>query len=602
MALAAVDGTDPAEAFARTLTQVNGFLDVVGEVEMLDDVLGAVVRGICRCTTWSMSSIMQLDPERRFSRLVCEHNPLRVDAKGGLDEWRLATSPALAVAQRNSPVVIADAQAARDMPDYREDAGRWGYRTVVILPLACRSEEGQAMVLSVQSVDVVEVVEADLQLLSTFARLSSMAIDKAQALAREREVSRRLSRVADARADLTMRIAADEGPPAIVSRIAELVGRAVILYDQTSAAPVLATADGQARHLNGAVAARIAKEFHERDPDGSCEEIAFSLPDPDLSLSPFARARAFPLSVGRFRAGGLIVACGREDPPKPSGEAHLREARFAAAVLLVKSVAAFRVHQETLSDLLSTVFSGNWRNADTLVARATMLGLDLTAPHVIFGIPRAAAGEAEIRHEHHTLARTCERLGRAAAIVQEGPLHLVVIPVSQGQEASIDIWAGQVRKALVPHWGARATVIVSRVCADLADYANARREIEDTVKLAEAFDRTGVLETSTFGGTGLLLSCSSKERIAGFVRGTLDPILRADGSDDGWTLKTICCFLAHGCRYPAAAAAMRVHVTTMRYRIDRIETRFGIDFADADTRFELDLALRLHHFIDTPKR
>jgi DNA-binding PucR family transcriptional regulator len=46
-------------------------------------------------------------------------------------------------------------------------------------------------------------------------------------------------------------------------------------------------------------------------------------------------------------------------------------------------------------------------------------------------------------------------------------------------------------------------------------------------------------------------------------------------------------------RLQRCADAMGIHVTTLRYRLERVRELFGIDLDDADQRFTLQLALRI---------
>ena len=55
---------------------------------------------------------------------------------------------------------------------------------------------------------------------------------------------------------------------------------------------------------------------------------------------------------------------------------------------------------------------------------------------------------------------------------------------------------------------------------------------------------------------------------------------------------TLATFVAHDRRYADAAAAMHVHVNTVRYRIDRLPSMFGLDLSDPATF--LWVAVQLH--------
>ncbi len=85
---------------------------------------------------------------------------------------------------------------------------------------------------------------------------------------------------------------------------------------------------------------------------------------------------------------------------------------------------------------------------------------------------------------------------------------------------------------------------------------------------------------------------------------TGDPAARAQFLDDffaplrkrknGRELATALLTLArHGFRFRQAAEALAIHPNTLRYRLDRVSEALGIDLADADVQFRVQLAARL---------
>jgi len=581
------------------LAQLNSLLLTVNRTGNLAEVLKHVVESICRHSEWTMSSIMRLDPELQLSHLVCENNPLRSASDPLSDRWPLDTSPVARVVQRAVPLVIADAQQAKNIPEYQQDARLWGYHTVVILPLTCRFEDRQAMVLSVQSVDRVAVDELELRFLSAFAQIASVAIEKAQSLQKERDVARRLSESARARSGLMSLILSDAEPDQVIAEIAELLNTPVIFYDQTETTPVLAVAGQRVRRLPATAAGVFAREFRKTESHTVPDAIPMHLPE--LGVAAFERAIAYPLYVGTLFAGGLIIGSDEEEGTDAIDELNLQEAKFVAAMLLMKSLAQFRAMHETLSDLFLTIFSGNWRTEQALIARGHELGVDFLAPQMFFGISGVADTDAGQHAEHQLLSRTCQRLGISAPIIRDGPVYLIMAKLSNPSAPPTDVWAQQLLSAMKPVWGEGATLVVSRVCRTLKDYANARREIDEALNMSQAFGRTGLIRASDFGGYGLLLSSSGHGRIEAFIESTLGALEAHDAGKGSDTVETVKSYIDSGCRFQSSADQLGIHVTTLRYRIERIQDLFGLDFTNADTRFDFDLALRLREFRSSPK-
>ncbi len=541
---------------------------------------------------------MRLDPHSQLSHLICENNPLRAAQDSLSDRWPLDTSPVTAVAQRGAPLVIPDAQQARDFPQYQQDAHLWGYRTVVILPLSCRYDGQQAMVLSVQSVDQTNVDELELNFLSAFSQIASAAIERAQSLQKERDLARRLSAAAQARADLVSLILSDASPGEVASEISSLLKSPLIFYDQSQASPILATDGGRTKELSSAQSVVIATQFRGIDPSGAPEQFSMHLPE--IEAGAFQSATAYPLRVGSLFAGALII--GSEDGANLDviDELNLQEAKFVSAILLMKSLTKFQAVHETASDLLLTIFDGNWRNREALIARGQALGMDLSSPQVFFGIQGFADTDIGKHAEHQALSRTCKRLGISAPIIRDGEIYLIMARLSNTTRPSTDLWANQLLTTMKPLWGKYAGVVISRVCETLEDHANARREIDEALKLSQTFQRFGLIRVTDFGSYGVLLTASGHTRIEAFIERILNPLAAYDEQKRAEALRTIKCYIDNGCKFQPSAEQLGVHVTTLRYRIERIQDIFDIDFSDADTRFDFDLALRLRQFASYP--
>jgi len=62
-------------------------------------------------------------------------------------------------------------------------------------------------------------------------------------------------------------------------------------------------------------------------------------------------------------------------------------------------------------------------------------------------------------------------------------------------------------------------------------------------------------------------------------------------------VETLAAYLECGCRSQVCADALELHVTTLRYRLARIEELFGIEIDTRERRFSLELAIRLNAMI-----
>ena len=78
----------------------------------------------------------------------------------------------------------------------------------------------------------------------------------------------------------------------------------------------------------------------------------------------------------------------------------------------------------------------------------------------------------------------------------------------------------------------------------------------------------------------------------------LSPILKYDRGHHTRLEETLTSYLRSGGRPTACAAALDIHVSTLLYRMKRIEKLLMVDLRDPDTRFTLELALSLRALLD----
>ena len=124
-----------------------------------------------------------------------------------------------------------------------------------------------------------------------------------------------------------------------------------------------------------------------------------------------------------------------------------------------------------------------------------------------------------------------------------------------------------------------------------ASYAEARKALQVIRALGQ---RNTVLPFERVGVYQVLLSEDRPDGILDFARPLLQPLMEYDRRRNTALVPTLEAFLESGCNVQQAARMLYVHVTTIRYRLERIEGVLGISLSDAETRLNLHLALKVH--------
>jgi DNA-binding PucR family transcriptional regulator len=111
-----------------------------------------------------------------------------------------------------------------------------------------------------------------------------------------------------------------------------------------------------------------------------------------------------------------------------------------------------------------------------------------------------------------------------------------------------------------------------------------------------------VPDVAVYGETGLselLVQHGNAEHLVAFARRVLGPLIE-DSRFGGELIETLQAYLAAGGSPRHAAESMYLHPSTIKYRMRIIRELIGPELLDDhESRFELELALRVHRTLTT---
>jgi len=299
--------------------------------------------------------------------------------------------------------------------------------------------------------------------------------------------------------------------------------------------------------------------------------------------------------------GALEVTC--EEPFTAAATALVEDAARLVALELLRERAALetelRLNSEFLDELLDRTAGAD---ADELGRRAALLGLDPAMPAIVVSIGAHGAGGAgangsgpalEERSRRAIAAQAAERF--PGALVCHRPDEVALIaPVASTGSAGV---AEEVR-ALLREAGRGVPGLAAgfgRVASRLRDCAASYAEASTGRALAAARPEPGAaLGPSDLGVYAILAHEETRDTLQSVVRGMLGPLLEADEKAQSDYVKTLSTFLANDRHFERTAQELHVHVNTLRYRLGKIQDISGVDLHDVNSRFLLELALRIH--------
>jgi DNA-binding PucR family transcriptional regulator len=305
-----------------------------------------------------------------------------------------------------------------------------------------------------------------------------------------------------------------------------------------------------------------------------------------------------------IREGGRLVAIASPgpdvlgvlaivDPAGTSGERERIALEHAATVLAMELARLRSLAEAELRlrrDLVEELLSGT--DEDSALARAQALGHDLERRHrVVVTEGRGRTQDEELFF--HAVRRAARSCGIGAMLVARGGAVVAL--------TDADIPWERFRSAVLTELGGgRCRVGVGGWCERPRDFPRSYREAQRALKMqrgARAEDRATCYDD--LGVYRILCEVEDSTAVEVFAREWLGPLLAYDARKGSELVTTLSTYLECGGAYDATAAALSVHRSTLKYRLQRIREISGHDLADPTTNFNLQLATRAWHTLQT---
>jgi len=421
--------------------------------------------------------------------------------------------------------------------------------------------------------------QASLDLLSAFAALAAVAIDRSQLFSEMQEAHRELSasnlalraqtaeveRSIDAH-DRSMDVILEGGGvQEVVAAAAQSLRGSLAIFDEDDVA-IAWTPETSDDVLNGmAVAVQTERERHGRN-------------------EPVGKFWVAPLVAGNESLGSLVWAPQGHLDDVTEGDRRLLERTSVVASLLQLfrrnlGAAESKVRGELLDDLLRPTA----RTFETLAERAQRASFAVNQQHVVLALqveagrrPRLEVIAGEVAAERHGLSTVCDGL------------VIMALPAASASDT-----ARKLSQSLTTRVGAPVTVGASEPVDDMTEIP---RGFHESVGCVNALLRLGRLGEGAcsfeLGYVGLLIGSTSSA--PDFVTRTLGPVIEHDKTRGTSLIETLRTYFDAGQSLAVSGARLHVHTNTVSQRLNRIKQLLGIDWSEPERALEVQLALRLH--------
>ncbi|MGY2202317.1 helix-turn-helix domain-containing protein [Pseudomonas gingeri] len=585
--------------------QILSLRDVASQINSggdLQSMLHQLVYASCRHTHWTMSSIMAIDMEAGFGHVIARHDPTLVQ-RPLVDCWELSSSPVMTALQRNEPVFIRDVREC-EYPGYRRESVERDYRTVMVMPMNCTDFDGRPMVLSVISRTIMDVSEEDRVFLGMIIHLGAIAVERQRQLEAERRAAERMQQALHVHTTLLEHVLDGGSVTSLSLMVGDQLPNPVIAVDFTAnqvvagRSPDTTLFDDSAWQAAaaGVLSVQISRAAQESLRSALRNTVNLFLDDGRRQFT--LRAQIEPLMVDHELVGALVLF----PVALPMNELDLlmlESAKFALSVQMMRSFIRFRFETRTQTELLFEVLEGRWRDADDILQRARRLGIHFHSAQQMIIVDYGGKAR-ESKNLHHNVARILARASIQATviIVDNGLVCLVPSEGEKGRERLVKV-KRQIADDLAHYLGGEPILLASGVCRALGDYPAAWERCRRLIDIARSFGRSGPISDQDFGPIPIFVAAVGGEDIRTFVNESVGAMLAHDRKHHTPYLETLTAYLRESCRSQACADAMGVHVTTLRYRLSRIQELFGIDVETPERRFATELAIHLQRVIDS---
>ena len=590
----------------RERAVIDAFSEVTTEAittTRLQDVLGLLGKKLCHLLGVTRCSVYLRDGDGRFRGAAgyCEHDG-DISAAVQLQEAGIpGDSFSQEVISTAAPVLIDDVTA--DPRPHRRTMEHWHVRAMLGVPLVFDGEViGLIFVDNVQQDHVY--TEEDVALAELFARLGALFLrqamlnahlkNKAAEIVRQKNA---LAYLADVHQKLTNAVLDGASIQTVVTLLAELSAKPVVLYDETFRLLAWAAPPRLNMTQPPALADRIRRIPSVRQALATLSASCPSAIVPQrLAVGLGRRHLMCRLIIEGQPSGYLgIVEVGRSLEHLDS-----KLAEHGATVLSLQILSERRqaeaegqAREDYLSDLLHRT-----RDVEQLLRRGPQFGIDLSQPHVLIQFSLDNAGQNVSASAGRKLV--ARQLAGTLGVPEPPAVSLrgtIIALASLGREGKPDAAPGDLRAALDDVRAAVRsrlnvrTIVVSGVCRCPEDYPLAHRELREIDELARSFGWAGGVLTADELGLFRVVAASGRAKEAiWFAHEFIRPL--ADGGD-ATLLETWRAFVGAEGRVQATACELGVHENTIRYRLGKIRQLIKQDPTTLDCLLQARMAFQV---------
>jgi len=292
--------------------------------------------------------------------------------------------------------------------------------------------------------------------------------------------------------------------------------------------------------------------------------------------------------------------------PGEIDRAAIEHCAVLTALELLRRKSELEIEVRLKGGLLEALFGGEF-DADQIVRQGLILGFDLRETSRVFVIEMSSSSDVESSAEIADHGSVDQMYAAVSGALRDWPWptltatrgsSVVVLtnePAEQKASGSADTPEEVLlEKATKAFQGAPMVLGAGTECRTLDSYRRSYRSAKRGVELLGLMgDANTVFSFRNQSIEAMLLESTDPAAAQQFVERYLEPLVAYDANHSSELLHTLEAYFARRGNLEGTARDLHVHVSTLRYRLNKASELMGIDLRDSNEALAANLAVRL---------
>lgn len=317
---------------------------------------------------------------------------------------------------------------------------------------------------------------------------------------------------------------------------------------------------------------------------------------------PYAAARVVMTVVVEGEIVGYLSSLRGDLEPDAAADSRLSLAADFVGLHMIRRQTTEEVRHRLSGELINDLLSG--RRDEPIMGRIRRLDYDLAPPFFVVALAwRQRSWEKTIAGPTAKMVmgltvRVVSRQYPGALVGEKDGFVLFVLSVDDEREVT-EVANRAISAVQNTFSGTIASACISGRCTQIWDMETAYAEATKVLRLFENLGGGGrAVSADHLSSYTALFQTDNLRGLHEFADRWLRPLLAYDAEKDGDLVPTLHAYLRNWGHQSKTAAECSVHVSTIKYRLQRIAEIADLDLSDPETRAQAQLACQILRTID----